>query len=372
MNLDLNIEQTLLKNSARSFLKQECPSALVRKVRDSDEAFPETLWKNMADMGWMGLGIDEEYGGIGGSASDVAVLMEAMGEASLPAPFFTTVVVSGTAIQQSSNEEMKAKLLPLLVTGKLVSSFALIEPNNDYGLTHIRTAATADGSGWIISGTKLFVEYAKGARYFLTVANVEGTGLIVAMIDAATDGIKLKSMPTLDYSKQCEVVFNAVKVPAENILALGDDAESMLNHLEDICAVAKCSEMMGAIQSVLDVSVEYVKDRTQFGQPVGGFQAVQHHCANMAVDVDSARYLTGLAAWKLSEGLPATKEASMAKSFVSKAAVRVSKLGHQVHGAISFCDEHDMHLYLRRSQSASMAFGNTEYHLEKVAQKIGL
>ncbi|MEH6909123.1 MAG: acyl-CoA dehydrogenase family protein [Oceanicoccus sp.] len=372
MNLDLNTEQTLLKNSAKSFLKEECPSSLIREVRESDQAFPQKLWKDMADMGWMGLGIDEKYEGIGGSASDVAVLMEAMGEVSLPAPFFTTVVVSGTTIQQSSNEEIKTKLLPLIVAGQLISSFALIEPNNEYGLTHIRTTATADGSNWIFSGTKLFVEYAKGAHYFLTVASVEGSGLIIAMIDATTDGIELKSMPTLDYSKQCEVVFNAVKVPAENILAVGEDAELILKHLEDICAVAKCSEMMGAIQSVLDVSVEYAKDRTQFGQPIGGFQAIQHHCANMAVDVDSARYLTGLAAWKLSQGMPATKEASMAKAFVSKAAVRISKLGHQIHGAISFCDEHDMHLYLRRSQSASMAFGSSEYHLEKVARQIGL
>lgn len=182
----------------------------------------------------------------------------------------------------------------------------------------------------------------------------------------------MTTTPTLDYSKQCEVRFSDVQVPSDKVVSTGKDAQALLLYLEQICAVGKCSEMLGAIQCVLDMTVQCAKDRSQFGQPIGGFQSIQHHCANMAVDVDSARYLTGLAAWKVSENLPAAKEVAMAKSFVSRVAIRVAKMGHQVHGAISFCDEFDMHLFLRKVQAASMAFGDSEFHQEKVAVELGL
>ncbi len=372
MNLDFNTEQKILSASAKDFLTKNCASHVVREARESAEVYPAALWKSMADMGWMGIAISERYGGTEGSVQDLTVLIEAMGAACVPVPFFTTVVVCGTALQLSSADKLKEKLLPAIAAGELVSSYALIEPGNTYGLNNIQTTAAAVEGGYTLSGTKLFVEYAQGADYFLTVANVEGAGLAVFMVDAKSSGISLKSMPTLDYSKQCELILDHVSVSNDYLLAIGDEAQSLLNAVEQVSAVAKCAEILGAIQLVLDISVTYAKDRTQFNQPIGGFQSIQHHCANMAVDVDSSRYLTGMAAWKVSQGLTATKEVSMAKSFASKVGVRICKLGHQIHGAISFCDEHDMHLFLRKSQAASMAFGDPEYHAEKVAQELGL
>lgn len=372
MNLDFTTEQKILSASAKDFLTKNCASHVVREARVAEEVYPAVLWKSMANMGWMGIGINEEYGGTEGCVQDLAVLIETMGAACIPVPFFTTVVVCGTALQLSKADKLKEIMLPAIAAGELVASYALIEPGNTYGLNNIQTTAEESGDAYKLTGTKLFVEYAQGADYFLTVANVEHKGLAVFMVDAKSSGITLKSMPTLDYSKQCEVILDNVSVSSGHLLAIGDEAQTLLSAVEQVAAVAKCSEILGAIQRVLDISVTYAKDRTQFDQPIGGFQSIQHHCANMAVDVDSSRYLTGLATWKVSQGLLATREVSMAKSFASKAGVRICKLGHQIHGAISFCDEHDMHLFLRKSQAASMAFGDREYHLEKVAQELGL
>jgi alkylation response protein AidB-like acyl-CoA dehydrogenase len=372
MNLDLNTEQKLLKDSARDFLKKECPKSLVREARDAEEGYPKKLWKKMAKLEWMGVCIPEEYDGMGGDFIDLTILIEAMGEACLPAPFFSTVAVAGTALQLSAAETLKKELLPRIAAGELVISFALIEPGNTYGLANINTLAVEDGGNYILKGTKLFVEYAQSSDYLLVVANVSGKGLAVFLVETSSPGISTKPFKTLDYAKQCEVVLNDVSVPGMHLLALGSDAETLLQALEERAAVAKCAEMLGGMQAAFDMSVDYAKERVQFDRPIGSFQAIQHHCANMAVELGSSRYITSLAAWNISQGLPAAREVSMAKSYTNTASSLITKLGHQIHAAISYCDEHDMHLFLRKCKAASIAFGDTEYHLEKVAGELGL
>jgi len=161
-------------------------------------------------------------------------------------------------------------------------------------------------------------------------------------------------------------------VPKENIIGEQGKASALLEVLLEKAAVAKCAEMVGCIQKAFDMTVAYGKERKQFGRPIGSFQAVQHHCANMVIDVDGARFITYQAAWKISQGISASMEASMAKAWTSDASRRVTFLGHQIHGAISFCDEHDMHLYYRKAKTAEVAFGDSNFHLEKVAQYLGL
>ena len=372
MNMDFSEEQQILDHSAREFLRRECPRDLTRKRRNGEADFDRQLWRQMAELGWMGVAIAEEYGGAGGDFGDLAVLLEAMGEACLPAPFFSTVVIAANALRMSKRKKLQQELLPRIAAGELVCSYALIEPGNTYGLNNIQTQATSEGDNFTLNGIKLFVEYGQSADYLLTVAQLKGEGLVVLMVKANSPGIEIKSHPTLDYADQCEIRLSKVKVPGSQVLAMGQEAVALLLALEEISAVGKCAEMLGNMQAVLDMSVSYVRVREQFGQAVGSFQAVQHHCANMAIDVDSSRYITRMATWRIAQGLPATKEASMAKSYTSGAAVRVAKLGHQTHGAISFCDELDMHLFLRRAHAASIAFGDAEYHQEKVAQELGL
>ena len=372
MDLDYNAEQRLLKQSAKDFLKKECPKELIRKSRDAEADFPETLWKKMAKLGWMGVAISEEYGGAGGEFIDLAILMEAMGEACLPVPFFSTVVIAGTALALSKATPLKKELLLKIAAGDLVFSYAIIEPGNTYGFSNIHTAGVKKKGGYVLSGTKLFVEYAGSSDFLLVVAAIAGQGLGVFAVNTDSPGVETKIFKTLDYARQCEVGFKSVIVPEANLLAQGADAERLLQTLEERASVAKCAEMLGGMQAALEMSVSHAKERVQFGRPIGSFQAVAHHCANMAIDVDSSRYITNLAAWKISRGLPAAREAAMAKYYTSAASNRVIKLGHQVHVAISFCDEHDMHLFLRKCKAASIAFGDAEYHLEKVAQELGL
>lgn len=372
MDLDYNTQQRLLKKSARDFLKKECPTSLIRESRHAEADYPEKLWKKMAKLGWMGVGIPEEYGGTGGDFIDLTILMEAMGEACLPAPYFSTVAVAATVLVSCDAEQAKKELLPKIAAGDLVFSFALIDPENTYGLSNIRSTAVKAGDGYVLNGTKLFVPYARSADFLLVVATAGEEGLGVYAVRADSPGVEVTGFKTLDYARQCTVVLNDVALPEKHLLALGGNAEKLLAHLEERAAVAKCAEMLGAMQPALEMSVAHAKTREQFGRPIGTFQAIQHHCANMAIDADSSRYITRLAAWRISQGLPAAKEASMAKSYTGTAANRVMKLGHQVHGAISFCDEHDMHLYLRKCKSASVDFGDAEYHLEKVARELGL
>lgn len=372
MDLDYNTEQALLQKSAKDFLKKECPKEVVRESRYAEAGYPEKLWKKMAKLGWMEVAIPEKYGGAGGDFADLAILIEAMGEACLPAPYFSTVVVAGAALLLSRNESLKKELLPEIASGALIFSYALIEPGNTYGFSNIQTTAVPDGNSYFLNGTKLFVEYAASSDFLIVVANVPGQGIGVFAVKADNPGIEMEMFDTLDYAKQCRVMLKNVSISDKYLLAVGQEAEELLSTLEEKASVAKCAEMLGGMQCALEMSVSHAKTREQFGRPIGSFQAIQHHLANMVIDVDCSRYITNLAAWKISEGLPATMEASMAKSYVSSAANRVIKLGHQVHGAISFCDEHDMHLFLRKCKAASIAFGDAEFHQEKVAEEIGL
>ena len=246
-----------------------------------------------------------------------------------------------------------------------------------YETSGIRARASSDGDDYVIEGAKLFVENAHRADYILCAAwTNEGEnpdqGISLFLVDGKSPGVKCTLLKTLAYDKQCEVVFDKVRVPGNNMLGQRGHALNLLEGLQEKAAVAKCAEMVGVLQAAFDMTVAYAKEREQFGRPIGSFQAVQHHCANMVVDVEGARFLTFQAAWRISQGLPAGMEASMAKAWTSEASRRVTFLGHQIHGAVSFCEEHDMHIYYRKAKAGEVAFGDGAFHLEKVARRLGL
>jgi alkylation response protein AidB-like acyl-CoA dehydrogenase len=206
MDLGLDTEQQILKDAARDFFENECPKSLVREVRESDDDYPRELWQKMAELGWMGVVVPEEYDGIGGDFMDLAILLETMGEACLPAPFFSTVVIGGLALDLSKAEELKAELLPKIASGETIVAFAMIEPGNTYGLANIGTTAAADGNSYVLNGTKLFVEYARSSDYLLVVARVPNTGLALLMVETGEAGVEMKAVKTLDDARHCEVV----------------------------------------------------------------------------------------------------------------------------------------------------------------------
>ncbi|MCP4755032.1 MAG: acyl-CoA/acyl-ACP dehydrogenase [Proteobacteria bacterium] len=377
MDLELTKEQKILKSSARDFLKKECPTSVMREMKEDEAGYPKAMWKKMAELGWLGVMIPEKYEGLGGDFVDLILILESMGEVCCPGPYFSTVVLGGLAVLSAGSEEQKQSLLPGLVNGDLILALAQTEPGAWYDTTGMTTRAEAEGDDYLISGTKLFVENAHMADYILCAARTgqgdeSQEGLSLFLVDGKSPGIQCTLLDTLAYEKQCEVVFDKVRVPAENILGKAGRAGDILDRLQEKAVVAKCAEMVGNLQTVFDMTVSYAKERRQFGRPIGSFQAVQHHCANMVIDVDGSRFITYQAAWKIAEGLPVAMEASMAKAWTSDASRRVAFLGHQIHGAIAFCDEHDMHLYYRKAKAGETFFGDSGYHMEKVAQQLGL
>jgi alkylation response protein AidB-like acyl-CoA dehydrogenase len=377
MELGFTKEQKLLRSSARDFLKKECPVSLMREMKTDETGFPAKTWQQMADLGWLSIMIPEEYGGTGGSFIDLAIILEAMGEVCCPGPFFSSVVLGGLTILNAGSENQKKELLPRLADGDMILTLALTEPGAWYGHEGIRTKIMDGGNNVVLNGTKLFVENAHISDYLLCVVRDDSSpstakGLSIILVDRKSPGIQITLLDTLAYDKQCEVFFDDVSVPKENILGPAGEASPILKKLQQQAAVAKCAELLGIIQATFNMSVAYAKERTQFGRSIGSFQAIQHHCANMVVDVDGARFITYKAAWKMAENQPADMEASMAKVWTSDAARKVTSLGHQIHGAISFCDEHDLHFYYRKAKAGEIAFGDSNYHREKVAEQLGL
>jgi alkylation response protein AidB-like acyl-CoA dehydrogenase len=377
MDLDLSKEQKILKRSAQDFLKKECPPSLIREMKNDERGYPPELWDQMVELGWTGVMIPEKFGGIGGSYLDLCILLEAMGAVCCPGPFFSTVVLGGLTLLSAGNDEQKQLFLPKIADGDLIFALAATEPGIWYDMSQIKMSAVIDADDYVLEGTKLFVENGHIADYFICAARTDSeagtqTGLTLLLIDARSPGIQCTPAETLGYERQCELVLDKVRVPRANVLGEVGQGYETLKQLQEQAAVAKCAELVGCIQTAFDMTVKYAKDRKQFGRPIGSFQAMQHHCANMVVDVDGSRFMTYQAAWKISQGLSASREVAMAKAWTSDASRRVTSLAHQIHGAISFTEEYDVHLFYRRAKAGEVAFGDTEYHLEKVAQELGL
>ena len=377
MDIGLSEEQEILKASARDFLATECPKKLVKELDESDKGYSPELWRKMAELGWMGLVFPEDYGGSGGTFLDLVVLLEEMGYNILPGPFFSTVVLGGLPILKAGSEEQRKEFLSKIARGELIFTMALTESTASYDASAITVKASPRNGEYSINGTKLFVTDANVADYLLCGARTKETanpqtGITIFVVDAKTPGIKCTLLETLARDKQNEVVFDNVNVAKENIVGGLDQGWPVIQDTLEKAAVAKCAEMVGGAQAALEMAVNYAKERIQFNRPIGTFQAVQHYCANMVTDVDGARYITYKAAWKLSEGLPATKSVAMAKAWVGDAYQRVTILGQQVFGAIGFTMDHDMHLYYRRARAGAIAFGNSNFHREVVAKELGL
>ncbi|MDY6834592.1 MAG: acyl-CoA dehydrogenase family protein [Chloroflexota bacterium] len=377
MDLSLNEEQEMLKTMARDFLNTECPKTLVKEMAKDERGCPPDLWKKMANLGWMGLAFPEKYGGTGNSFLDLTVLMEEMGRACLPGAFFSTIVLGGLTILEAGSDEQKQDLLSGITKGELIVTLALTEPSAKYTPDGINVKATQDKDDYIITGTKLFVPDAHIANYLICVARTQEAkdpidGITLFLVDTKSPGVSCSLLTTIAGDKQCEVVLDKVRVPAKNILGKKDEGWTYIQQILQKADVALCAQMVGGAQQVLEMSVDYAKERKQFGKPIGSFQAIQHHCANMATDVDGSRFITYQAAWMLSENLPCVKEVSMAKAWCSEAFRKATSLGQQIHGGIGFIEDHDMPLYFKRAKSWELTLGDAHFHHEIVATEMGL
>lgn len=379
MDLDFSPEQVMFRTMARDFMARECPPTLVRELEESEEGYSPALWRQIAELGWLGLTFPENYGGSAGDWLDMAILYDEMGRAVFPSPHLATVILGAHTILECGSEEQKEELLPRIASGELLLSLALTEPSAKYEAAAITTRATAQGEDYVIDGTKLFVPNANVADWLICAARTRDgapeEALTLFLVDAHSPGIActpLKTISEIGHDKQCEVVFDGVRVPKRDILGELHRGWTPLTRVINQGIVALCAEMVGGAQAVLEMSVEYSKERVAFGRPIGSFQALQHKMANMLIEVDGAWLLTYQAAWMLSQGVPCAKQVAMAKAWTSEIYRKVTADAIQIHGGYGFCVEVDTTLYYRRAKAAEFALGDPRFHRRIVAQDIGL
>jgi alkylation response protein AidB-like acyl-CoA dehydrogenase len=370
MDFALNEQQEMMQTMARDFLTGEYTDKVLKAMAKDEKGYTPELWKKLAAMNLTGLAIPEAYGGVG-DFLDLIVVLEEMGRACFIAPFFTSVVLGAGTIVEAGNETQKKEFLPKIAEGKIIVTLALPEQPGKYTADAIKMKAAKKGNDFILNGTKLFVPDAQNADYVIVAARTsEGKsaqeGLSLFIVDAKSSGMKITPLETVAGDKQAEIVFTDVAVLAANVLGAIDKAWPSIDKIIQKAAVARCAEMIGLSQKVLDISLDYVKERIAFGHPIGAFQAIQHRCADMLIDLDSSRYVTYQAAWRINENLPAAREAAIAKAWVGQACKRIVHSAHQVHGAIGFTEDHILHYYTKRVRSYEFSFGDVDSNLEKL------
>jgi alkylation response protein AidB-like acyl-CoA dehydrogenase len=329
----------------------------------------------MAELGWMGLILPEAYGGSGLNMVDLVVILEEMGRVVMPGPFYPTVILSGVAIDLGGTTAQKKRYLPGIAAGTLKATLAQVEESGRWDAEGIMLPATKDATGFVLSGTKLFVQDAHNADLLIVAARTGSKGqkgVTLFLVDAKQEGVKTTLLKTMDQTRKlCEITFDNVKVGKEAVLGGVGKGWPLLDRVIDRAKVAMCAEMCGGAQKVLEMSVEYAKVREQFGKPIGSFQAIQHKCANMMVQTESAKSATYYAAWAVANDVPeAHLAACMAKAYCSDAYRFVSAEGIQIHGGIGFTWEHDMHLYFKRAKGSEVTYGDATWNRELVAQLV--
>lgn len=375
MDFSYSEEQEIFRKSVREFLKKECPKDKVRSLEEDEKGYDPEMWRKMAELGWTGVILPEEYGGVGGEFMDLALLMEEIGKNILPSPLLPTILCS-LPILEYGTKKQKEEFLPKIASGEEIWTLALTEaPLATYEASGIRLNARLEGDNYILKGTKIFVPYAHVANYLLVAARTSEEkdpekGITMFIVDAKNPNIKVEVIPTAARDKQCEVKFEEVKIPKDNVLGEVGKGWEIIEFILQRGAVLKCAEMLGAAEAVLEIANNYAKERVQFDRPIGSFQAIQHKLADMLCEVDGLKYLVYKAAWEISVGSPSKLSISTAKIKANEVYQQICISGIRIHGAIGFTMEHDIGLYFRRVKASEYAFGDSSLHKEIVADEL--
>jgi alkylation response protein AidB-like acyl-CoA dehydrogenase len=370
MNFAFTEEQEQLRQFVRSFLEDKSSEATVRELMDTEEGYDKAVWSQMAEqLGLQSLVIPEEYGGQGFGFVELGVVLEEMGRALLCAPFFSGVLAS-QAIIHSGDDAAKSAHLPGVASGETIAALAFTEENGKWDESGITMEASGSGDSWTLSGVKSFVIDGHIADLIVVAART-GNGVSLFAVSGDASGLTREALSTMDQTrKQAKLTFD--NTPATLIGSDGAGWDTM-NTVLDLAAIALAAEQVGGAQFVLDMAVQYAKDRVQFGRPIGSFQAIKHKCADMLLEVESAKSAAYYGLWcaaELNDELPSV--ASLAKAYCSEAYFHAAAENIQIHGGIGFTWEHPAHLYFKRAKSSELLFGDPAYHREQLAQRIGL
>ncbi|MGK2930767.1 MAG: acyl-CoA dehydrogenase family protein [Acidimicrobiales bacterium] len=371
MNFAFSDEQEELRNIVRSFLENKSPESAVREQMETEKGYDDAVWKQMAEqMGLQSLIIPEEYGGSGYSYVELTVVLEEMGRSLVCAPYFATVVLAANTILQSGDDAAKKALLPGIASGETVATLALTEANGRWDEQGVEATATKSGDGYTISGEKMFVLDGHTADLIIVAARTDA-GVSLFHLNSDASGLTRTPLSTMDQTrKQAKLTFE--NTPA-TLIGTDGGGWDVISTVLDLTAVALAAEQVGGAQYVLEMAVQYAKDRVLFGRPIGSFQAIKHKCADMLLEVESAKSAAYYAAWcaaEMNDELPSV--ASLAKAYCSEAYFHASAENIQIHGGIGFTWEHPAHLYFKRAKSSELLFGDPTYHRELLAQRIGI
>jgi alkylation response protein AidB-like acyl-CoA dehydrogenase len=376
VNFAFSEEQEQLREAVRKFLEAKSPESEVRRLMETTEGYDPAVWQQMAnELGLQSLHIPEEYGGQGFTFVELGIVLEEQGRALLCAPYFSTVVLAANAILNAGSADEKSALLPGIASGESIATLAFTEPNGKWDADGITMEATESGGGYTLNGTKMFVLDGHTADLIVVVARTAGSkgedGISFFTVAGDASGLTRTALATMDQTrKQAKLEFSDVSAAKLGEAGAGWAA---LSKTLDQAAVGLSNEMVGGAQFVLESSVQYAKDRVQFGRPIGSFQAIKHKCADMLLEVESAKSAAYYSAWAAAEDndeLPVV--ASLAKAYCSDAYFHAAAENIQIHGGIGFTWEHNAHLYFKRAKSSEILFGDATYHRELLAQRIGI
>lgn len=376
IDLAFSAEQEHLRQAARDFFQRRCPSSVVREVEEGGLGHLPDLWREMASMGWLGITLPEAHGGAGGTFLDAYPLAEEMGRFLVPGPYLDTVAVAGDVILAAGTDEQRRTILPAIAAGDRIVSLAVVEPDGGFGPGAVTMAAARRGGDVVLDGTKLLVSHASSADHLLVPARTgddrSGDGTTLFLVDPAARGVTLTALPTIGSGPLHAVSFDGVVVPADSVVGEVDRGWSALGPAVTKAAVLQTGTIVGAAHAVLDMTNQYAKDREQFGNPIGRYQAVQYLVTDVLIDLHRADLLARQAAYLIDAGKPFAREAAIAIAFGKDAAAHLHRQAHEVHAGVAFILDHDLQLYSRRSKYWENNLGDARYHREQVVRELQL
>ena len=363
----------MLRRTAREFLEANCPTTLVRELEATAKGYSPALWEQMAGLGWMGLALPIEHGGEGGDAVDQLALSEEMGRALLPSPYMISAVACGQLVSLAGNAFQREEILPQLAQGKLTMSLALHEDGVGFGEEQFSTKVVPKDGGYRLNGVKTFVPYAASADTLICAARgPESEGVTLCLVSRKAPGVVIDPLASIAGYPQARVEFSDVELADDEILGcVGEGGDALAKALE-WATLVQCGEMVGRCRKILEMVIDYAKNRVQFGRPIGAFQAIQHQLADLRVAVDAAELLTYRAVCSMAEGHACAEEIALAKASVDEMSRLSTVVGHGVYAGISYTVEHDMQLYSARNKLAEAESGGTLAQIDRIADAMGL